>query len=69
MMPVWIDMIPVFAAVVTIASIGLKIGRLLQKMDNIIEDVKQIKIELKDHDKRLTVLETKQETEKKPSAV
>ncbi len=43
--PAWVDMIPVFAAIVTATSIGLKIGRLLQKLDYIIDDVKQIKLD------------------------
>ncbi len=55
--PVWSDMIPVFGALVTIAGISLKIGRILQKLDTVIDDVGDIKIELKQVDKRVTVLE------------
>ncbi len=56
-LPAWTEMIPVFAAIVTIAGISIKIGRILQKIDSVIEDVRNIKVELKEHDKRLTVLE------------
>jgi peptidoglycan hydrolase CwlO-like protein len=60
----WFDLIPVFGAVIAIVSISLKAGRILQKLDNVIEDVKElkqevkeIKAELKEHSKRLTALE------------
>lgn len=59
-----IEMIPVFGVVVTIVSIGLKMGKLLQKLDNVVEDVaelkqevKEIKTELQEHSERLTALE------------
>ncbi len=57
-LPAWIDMIPVFSGIVTIAGISIKIGRLLQKLDHVIEDVEKIKDELKDHDRRIIILET-----------
>lgn len=52
-------MIPVFSAIITVAGISIKTGRILQKLDNVIEDVKNIKAELKQHGERVTVLETK----------
>ena len=54
----WYDLIPVFGIVVTIAGISLKAGMIIQKLDNVIDDVKDIKGNLKDIDKRLTILET-----------
>jgi len=64
--PEWVTTIPVMGAIVTIVGISIQVGKILQKLDYVIhevhelkQDVKEIKIELKDHDKRLTVLETK----------
>lgn len=53
------DLIPVFGVVVTIAGISLKAGRIIQKLDNVVEDVKEIKVKLETHEKRLTTLEAK----------
>ncbi len=53
------DLIPIFGAVVTIAGISLRAGRILQKLDNVIEDVKELKAELKEHGERIVALETK----------
>jgi hypothetical protein len=44
---------------VTIVGISLKAGMILQKLDNVVEDGKDIKAEIKDLDRRLTILETK----------
>ncbi len=52
------DLIPVLGLVVTIAGISLKAGMILQTLDNVVEDVKDIKGDLKDLDRRLTILET-----------
>ncbi len=54
----WIDFLPVISAIVTIAGLSFKAGKIIQKLDQVIEDVKEIKNELKDHDKRITALET-----------
>ena len=37
------ELIPIFGGVVTIVAVSLKIGRLLQKIDNAIEDMEDIK--------------------------
>ncbi len=47
----WFDL----SVVVAIAGISLKAGRILQKLDNVIEDIKG----LKGYRVRLTILETK----------
>jgi len=64
--PEWVTTIPVMIAIVTIVGISIQVGKILQKLDYVIHEVhelkqdsKEIKIELKDHDKRLAVLETK----------
>jgi hypothetical protein len=64
--PEWVTAIPVIGAIVTIVGISIQVGKILQKLDYVIvevhelkQNVKEIKIELKDHDKRLAVLETK----------
>ncbi|MCZ7355428.1 MAG: hypothetical protein O8C66_13065 [Candidatus Methanoperedens sp.] len=66
-LPVLIELIPIFGGVVTLVAVALKIGRLLQKLDTAIEDIEEIKRdigdikdELKEMDKRLTLLETRQ---------
>jgi len=63
---IWLDVLPAVSAVVTVAGLSFKAGQILQKMNRVIDDVKElkhdvkeIKAELKDHDKRLIVLETK----------
>ena len=38
-MTTWYDLIPVFGIVVTIAGISLKAGMIIQKLDNVIDDV------------------------------
>lgn len=63
------DLIPVFGVVVTIAGISLKAGRILQKLDNVIEDVKSLKTEVKDIDRRLTIMETRFEEHDKKHPV
>ncbi|MCZ7384785.1 MAG: hypothetical protein O8C63_08560 [Candidatus Methanoperedens sp.] len=62
----WLDVLPVISAIVVIAGLGLKAGRILEKLDNVVKeankigaDLKEVKAELKEHDKRLTVLEAK----------
>lgn len=53
------DLIPVFGVVITIVGLSFKAGQILQKLNHVIDDVKEIKTELKDLDKRVTILETK----------
>jgi len=59
-----IELIPIFGGVVTIVAVSLKIGRLLQKIDNAIEDmedikkdINQIKSQFNEIEKRLIILE------------
>ncbi len=40
--PVWVDMIPIFGAIATVAGISIKVGRVLQKLDVVIDDVERI---------------------------
>ncbi len=63
------DLIPVFGVVVTIAGISLKAGRILQKLDNVIDDAKEIKVELKAHERSITTLENKIDAIEKRLAV
>ena len=56
---IWYELIPVFGVVVTIAGISFRAGQILQKLDHNTEEIKEIKIELKDITKRLIILETK----------
>jgi len=62
----WIDVLPAVSAVVTVAGLSFKAGQILQKLNHVVDDVKElkqdvkgIKAELKDHEKRLIILETK----------
>ncbi len=55
--PVWVDMIPIFGGVATVAGISIKVGRVLQKLDVVIDDVDRIEGEVKGIDKRVTTLE------------
>ncbi len=59
MIPDWITLVPYAGAIVSLMSIGIKIGRILQKMDYVIVEVEKLKDDVKDHEKRLTVLETR----------
>ncbi len=71
----WLDVLPVISAIGAIAGLSLKAGRILQKLDYVIEDVHQLKIdvrevkaEIKEHSGRIVALETKVDMiEKKPS--
>ncbi len=61
-----LDLVPVISAIIGIIGIRFKAGRILQKLDYVIDEVhelkqevKEMKIELKDIDKRVIVLETK----------
>lgn len=55
--PVWVDMIPVFGGIATVAGISIKVGRVLQKLDVVINDVERIEGEVRAIDKRVTVIE------------
>jgi len=54
----WYDLIPVFGIVVTIVGVSLKVGRVLQKLDNVIDDVNDIKADIKKYGERIAVLES-----------
>ena len=62
----WFYILPVISAIGAIAGLSLKAGRILQKLDYVVEDVHQLKIdirevkaEIKEHSGRIAVLETK----------
>lgn len=62
----WITLISYTGAVISLVSLGIKVGRILQKLDHVIgeveklkQDNKEIKTELKDLDKRVIILESK----------
>ncbi len=55
--PIWVDMLPIFGGVATVAGIIIKVGGVLQKPDVVISDVEGMEGEIKAIDKRLTVLE------------
>ena len=57
--PVWVDMIPIFGAIITVVAISLKIGKILQKIEQVIKDVGNLQLEVKDMDKRVIAIETK----------
>jgi hypothetical protein len=63
------DILPVISAIVTVVGLSLKAGRILQKLDNVIEDVKSLKTEVKDIDRRLTIMETRFEEHDKKHPV
>ncbi len=61
----FVDLIPYVSALAAIIAFGIKVGRLLQKLDHVIEDAKvlkedvvDIKEKLQEHDRRITILET-----------
>ncbi len=61
-----LDLVPVISAIIGIIGISFKAGQIIQKLDYVIAEVhelkqetKEIKTELKDMDKRVTVIETK----------
>ncbi|HEY9205937.1 MAG TPA: hypothetical protein VIO58_08445 [Candidatus Methanoperedens sp.] len=58
-MTTWYDLIPVFGIIVTIVGVSLKVGRVLQKLDNVIDDVREIKAEIKKYGERIAILESK----------
>ncbi len=56
---VWIEQFPFIAALITILSIGLKAGRILQKLDYVIDAVENLKGNVKEHDKEITGIKFK----------
>ncbi len=71
---IWFDVLPVISAIGAIAGLSLKAGRILQKLDYVIDDVHQLKIdirevkaEMKEQGERIAVLETIVKVEKKSS--
>jgi hypothetical protein len=63
---IWLVILPAVSAVVTVAGISFKAGQILQKLNHVIDDVKELKQDVReikekmnDHEKRLTILETK----------
>lgn len=53
-----ITLVSYTGAVISLMGLGIKIGRILQKLDYVIAEVDKLKPDAKDHDKRITVLET-----------
>jgi len=58
MTPTWIDMIPVYGSIVTVASIGIKIGQLLQKLDSNTKAVEKLENRMSSIENRVTILES-----------
>jgi HAMP domain-containing protein len=61
-----LDLVPVISAIIGIIGISFKAGKILQKLDYVIDEVdelkqevKEMRIELKDLDRRVIFLETK----------
>lgn len=57
--PAWIEQFPFIAALITILSIGLKAGRILQKLDYVVDAVDKLKDNVKEHDKEITGIKLK----------
>lgn len=57
--PVWIEQFPFIAALITILSIGLKAGRILQKLDYVIDAVDKLKENVSEHDKEKVAIKHK----------
>ena len=55
--PVWVDMIPVYGAAAALSGISVSIGKTLQKLDRVINDVKQTEQTVIDHGERIYALE------------
>ncbi len=62
--PTWVETLPIIGALVAVLSIGLKAGRVLQKLDYVFDavnelkgDMKEVKAELKAHDTRITAID------------
>lgn len=56
--PVWVSMIPTFAEVVIFGGVCATCGKVLQRVTHVEEDVKELKVTVKNMDKRLTIVET-----------
>ncbi|MDP2844522.1 MAG: hypothetical protein Q8N79_00415 [Candidatus Methanoperedens sp.] len=57
--PAWIEQFPFIAALITILSIGLKAGRILQKLDYVIDAVEKLKNNVKEHDTEIMTIKHK----------
>ena len=57
-MTTWFDMIPAFGVVVTIAGISLKAGRIIQKLDNVVDDINDLKKDFREIKAELNVMST-----------
>lgn len=55
----WVTLASYAGAVITIMGIGIRTGRILQKLDYVITEVETLKHDVKDLDKRVTIVETK----------
>lgn len=55
----WVTLASYTGGVITIMSVGIKAGRILQKLDYVISEVETLKHDVKDLDKRVIVVETK----------
>ena len=56
--PVWVDMIPVYGAAAALSGISVSIGKTLQKLDRVIDDVKQTEQTVIGHGGRIYTLQT-----------
>ncbi len=56
--PVWVDSLPFLSALLAIIVFSIKIGRMLQKLDYVIEVVNKHDNHMSNIENRVTVLET-----------
>jgi len=54
--PLWIDMIPYFSVATALAGGGIKAGKVLQKIDTVCQDVKEVKYDVKEIQKKAMCL-------------
>ncbi len=55
----WFDMIPILGAIITVASIGFKAGKILQKLEHVIESVDKMDTRMTSNEGRITSIENR----------
>lgn len=56
--PLWVDMLPLAGFIIAIAGISVKIGRTLEKIDNMLTAINRLETNAISAENRLTALES-----------
>lgn len=56
--PIWVEMIPYFSVAAALAGGGIKVGKVLEKISTLCKDMKEVKHDVKEIQKKALCLNT-----------